>query len=98
MDVSERWRRASESADRFSPFRRRHPVLVALTTAVIAVFSLTIFVFVAGLDVGQVWAAALASIIVTMLVGYCATLLSNRKAKSSYIAEYHRLNKVNTPP
>ena len=98
MDVSERWRRASESADRFSPFRRRQPILVALMAAFVALISLAIFLFVAGLDVGQFWGAALVSIIAMTLAGYCAALLSNRKAKSSYIAEYYRLNKVNAPP
>ena len=39
MDANERWRRASESADRFSPFRRRPPVFVGLLTALVALIS-----------------------------------------------------------
>jgi len=95
MDANERWRRASESADRFSPFRRRPPVLVGLRTALVASISLAIFLGVAGLDIGQLWIAALVSVAAMMLAGSCFTLLSNHKAKSSYISEYRRLNKIN---
>jgi hypothetical protein len=95
MDANERWRRASESADCFSPFRRRPPVLVGLLTALVALVSLAIFLAVAGLDIRQFWSAALVSVAAMMLAGSCFTLLSNHKAKSSYIGEYHRLNKIN---
>jgi hypothetical protein len=94
MDVNERWRRASESADRFSPFRRRRPIFVGLVTALVALISLAVFVSVAGLDIRQFWMAALVSITAMMLAGSCFTLLSNYKAKSSYVAEYRRLNKI----
>lgn len=97
MDVSERWRLASDSADRFSPFRRRHPVHAALVTASVASISLVMFLMMAGLDIGQFWAPALASIIAVTLAGYGVILLSNYRARSSYIAEYCRLNKVDTP-
>jgi hypothetical protein len=95
MDANERWRRASESADCFSPFRRRPPVFVGLLTALVALISLAIFLVVAGLDIRQFWFAALVSVAAMMLAGSCFTLLSNHKAKSSYIGEYHRLNKIN---
>jgi hypothetical protein len=95
MDGNERWRRASESADCFSPFRRRPPVFVGLLTALVALISLAIFLVVAGLDIRQFWIAAFVSVAAMMLAGSCFTLLSNHKAKSSYIGEYHRLNKIN---
>jgi cell division protein FtsW (lipid II flippase) len=95
MDANERWRRASESADCFSPFRRRPPVFAGLLTALVALISLAIFLVVAGLDIRQFWIAALVSVAAMMLAGSCFTLLSNHKAKSSYIGEYHRLNKIN---
>jgi hypothetical protein len=94
MDANERWRRASESADRFSSFRRRPPVFVGLLTALVALISLAVFLGVAGLDIGQFWIAALVSVAAMMLAGSCFTLLSNHKAKSSYIGEYRRLNKI----
>jgi putative Ca2+/H+ antiporter (TMEM165/GDT1 family) len=94
MDVNERWRRASESADLFSPFRRRRPIFVGLVTGLVALISLAVFLGVAGLDIRQFWIAALVSITAMMLAGSCFTLLSNHKAKSSYIAEYRRLNKI----
>jgi hypothetical protein len=95
MDANERWRRASESADRFSPFRRRPPVFVGLVTALVALISLAVFLGVAGLDIRQFWIAALVSVTAMMLAGSCFALLSNHKAKSSYIGEYRRLNKIN---
>ena len=95
MDVNERWRRASESADRFSPFRRRRPIFVGLVTALVALISLAVFVSVAGLDIRQFWMAALVSITAMMFAGSCFTLLNNHKAKLSYGAEYRRLNKIN---
>jgi len=96
MDVNERCRRASESVDRLSQFRRRRPIFVGLVTALVALISLAVFLVVAGLDIRQFWIAALVSIATTMLAGFCFTLLSNHKAKSSYIAEYRRLNKINS--
>ena len=93
MDVDERWRRASDSADRFSPFRRRPPVLVGLATSLVALISLAIFLGVAGLNIRQFWIAALWSVATMMLAGYCLALLANHKAKSAYISEYRRLNK-----
>jgi putative Ca2+/H+ antiporter (TMEM165/GDT1 family) len=95
MDVNERWRRASESADRFSPFRRRRPIFVGLVTALVALITLAVFLGVARLEIRQFWIAALVSVTAMMLAGSCFTLLSNHKAKSSYIAEYRRLNKIN---
>jgi hypothetical protein len=47
------------------------------------------------MDIRKVWIAALVSITAMMLTGSCFTLLSNYRAKSSYIAEYRRLNKNN---
>jgi len=94
MDVIERWRLASDSADRFSPFRRRRPIFVGLVTALVGLISLAVFVSVAGLDIRQFWIAALVSIMTTMLIGCCFTLLSNHKAKSLYVAQYCRLNKI----
>jgi hypothetical protein len=38
LDEDERWRWASESDDRFLPFRRRQPIYVGLVTALIAAF------------------------------------------------------------
>ena len=95
MDVDERWRRASESADRFSPFRRRQPVFVGLVTALVALISVVIFLGLARLDMRQFWIAAPLSVATMMLAGYCLALLANHKAKSAYIAEYRRLNKIN---
>ena len=95
MDANERWRRASESADRFSPFQRRPPIFVGLLTALVALISLAVFLGVAGLEFGQFWIAALVSVAAMMLAGSGFTLLSNHKAKSSYIGEYRRLNKLN---
>jgi peptidoglycan/LPS O-acetylase OafA/YrhL len=97
MDVHERWRRASESVDRFSAFRRRRPILIGLTTAFVALITLAIFLWIAGLEVRQFWSAALVSTASMMLAGYCLTLIGNRRARSSYIAEYRRLNNANTP-
>jgi hypothetical protein len=94
MDVIERWRLASDSADRFSRFRRRRPLFVGLVTALVATVSLAVFASVAGLDIRQFWIAALVSIMTTMLIGCCFTLLSNHKAKSLYVAQYCRLNKI----
>jgi ABC-type transport system involved in cytochrome bd biosynthesis fused ATPase/permease subunit len=95
VDEDKRWQRASESDDRFSPFRRRQPIVVGLVTALIALISLAIFLSIAGLDIGQFLIATLVSITVMTLAGCCFTLLSNHRAKSSYLAEYRRLNKVN---
>ncbi len=92
MDEDERWRRASEWADHFSPFRRRQPIFVGLVTALIALVSLAIFVGVGRLDIGEVWVAALVSILAMMLVGSCLAQLSNHKAKSAFIEKYRRLN------
>jgi hypothetical protein len=94
MDVHERWRRASESADRFSRFRRRQPFLVGLMAATAATMTLIIFVAVAELDIGQVWGAALVTIVALMLAGYCIALLCNHRARAAYVAEYHRLNRT----
>jgi len=94
MDVIERWRLASDSADRFSPFRRRRPIFVGLVTALVGLISLAVFVSVAGLDIRQFWIAALVSITAMMLVGCCFTLLNNYKAKSLYVTQYCRLNKI----
>ena len=67
-----------------------------LTAFVIAaLIGLAIFLVVAGLDIRQFWIAAFVSVAAMMLAGSCFTLLSNHKAKSSYIGEYHRLNKIN---
>jgi hypothetical protein len=95
LDEDERWRRASDSDDRFLPFRRRQPIYVGLVSAWIAFISLAIFLSLAGLDIGQFLIATLVSITTMMLAGCCYTLLSNHRAKSSYLAEYRRLNKVN---
>jgi hypothetical protein len=92
--VNERWREASESADRFSPFRRRRPIFVGLVNALVALISLAVFLGVAGMDIRQFWIAALVSITAMMLAASCFTLLSNYRAKLSYIAEYRRLNKI----
>ena len=72
-------------------------ILRLSSTAARAFLVILAFLFAAGLDVRRFWGAGLVSITFVTLVGYCATLLSNRKAKSSYIAEYHRLNRVDTP-
>ena len=95
VDEDKRWQGASESDDRFSPFRRHQPIVVGLVTGLIALISLAIFLSVAGLDIGQFLIATLVSITVMTLAGCCFTLLSNHRAKSSYLAEYRRLNKVN---
>ena len=97
MNEDKRWQRASESVDRFSPFRRRQPIVVGLVTALIALISLAIFLSIAGLDIGQFLIATLVSITVMALAGCCFTLLSNHRAKSSYLAEYRRLNKARAP-
>jgi high-affinity Fe2+/Pb2+ permease len=94
MDEDERWRRASEWADRFSPFRRRQPIFVALVFALVALIALAIFAGLAGLKIGDVWIEALASIAAMMLMGGGLALFSNREAKATFIAEYRRLNKV----
>lgn len=94
MDEDERWRRASEWADRFSPFRRRQPIFVGLVFGLIALLALSIFLSLSGLKIEQVWIEAIASVAATMLVGGGLALLSNREAKATFIAEYRRLNKV----
>jgi hypothetical protein len=94
MDLIERWRLASDSADRFSRFRQRRPLFVGLVTALVGTVSLAVFASVAGLDIRQFWIAALVSVMTMMLIGYCFTLLSNHKAKSLYVAQYCRLNKI----
>jgi high-affinity Fe2+/Pb2+ permease len=98
MDEDERWRRASEWADRFTPFRRRQPIYVGLVFALVASIALAIFLSLAGLKIGQIWIEALVSIVAVMLIGGGLALLSNREAKSTFIAEYHRLNKVKPAP
>jgi hypothetical protein len=98
MDEDERWRRASEWADRFSPFRRRQPIFVGLVFALVALLTLGIFLGLAGLKFGEVWIEALVSIAATLFVGAGLALLSNREARATFIAEYRRLNKVNPPP
>jgi hypothetical protein len=98
MDEDERWRRASEWADRFSPFRRRQPIFVGLVFALVALITLGIFLSLVGLKLGQVWIEALATIAAVMLVGAGLALLSNREARATFIAEYRRLNKVNPAP
>jgi hypothetical protein len=94
MDEDERWRRASDWADRFSPFRRHQPIFVGLVFALVALLTLAIFCSLAGLKFGQIWIEALLSIAVMMLVGGGIAVLSNRKARATFIAEYRRLNKV----
>jgi hypothetical protein len=64
-------------------------------TALIASISLAIFLSIAGLDIGQFLIATLVTITALMFAGYCFTLLSNHRAKTSYIAEFRRLNKAN---
>ena len=71
VDEDKRWQRASESDDRFSPFRRRQPIVVGLVTALIALISLAIFLSIAGLDIGQFLIATLVSITVMTLAGCC---------------------------
>jgi small-conductance mechanosensitive channel len=95
MDEDERWRRASEWDDRFSPYRRHRPIFGGLVTALIASISLAIFLSVAGLYIGQFLIATLVTITALMFTGYCFTLLSNHRAKKSFIAEFRRLNKAN---
>jgi len=98
MDEDERWRRASEWADRFSPFRRHRPVFVGLVFALVALLTLAIFFSLAGLRFGQVWIEALLSVGAMLLIGGGLAVLSNRKARATFIAEYRRLNKVGQGP
>jgi hypothetical protein len=62
--------------------------------AAAAIMTLTIFLGVAELDVRQIWGAALVTIVGMMLAGYGIALLCNHRARSAYVAEYHRLNKT----
>src|SRR5882757_7556329 len=71
VDEDKRWQQASQSDDRFSPFRRRQPIVVGLVTALIALISLAIFLSIAGLDIGQFLIATLVSITVMTLAGCC---------------------------
>lgn len=94
MDEDERWRRASEWADRFTPFRRRQPIYVGLVFALVAAIALAIFLSLTGLKIGQIWLEALASVATVMFIGCGLALISNFEAKSTFIAEYRRLNQV----
>ncbi len=94
MNEEERWRRASEWADRFSPFRRRQPIFVGLTFALIALLTLAVFLSIAGLRLSEVWLAAVIAVTAMLLTGCSLALISNREAKSTFIAEYRRLNHV----
>lgn len=94
MDEDERWRRASDWADEFSPFRRRQPVRIGLLTALVATVSLTVFVLAAGLDIRELWIAALLSIAFITLVACGVTQLSNHRARTAFIAKYRQLNRV----
>ncbi len=94
MKVNERWRRASEPADRFSRFRRREPTFVGLVTALVALISLAIFAGLVELVIKQSWIAAILSIAVMLFIGYCIALVGNQRAKLAYIAEYRRPNNL----
>ncbi|MCC6778520.1 MAG: hypothetical protein IT537_18135 [Hyphomicrobiales bacterium] len=96
MDEDERWRRASDWADEFSPFRRRQPVRIGLLTALVATVSLTVFVLAAGLDIRELWIAALVSIVAISLVACGITHLGNHQARSAFIARYRQLNSVDS--
>jgi hypothetical protein len=94
MDVYERWRLASDSADRFSRFRRRQPLSVGLSAAAVAALTLTLFLGLAELNLKHDWGAALMTVAAIMFVGYISALLCNHRAKSAYVAEHHRMNKT----